>query len=723
MTAHQFYYTHCTYGTSALDRATDVDANVPKGYGVRAGSQTGRELAEACKPFDPWLAYRLPAGTPGDEVVKAAPEQAPRTLLYLPQVGPFEAIGQISHRNFDSSNQRPGSFFAHVVYRERAEGPSWSPLEALRLYAAPGWRTRDAADLPHVLPKLDGWDAIAAGRAPLVDDAALLAFVKDSLSDGSPVVPHRWRQQSAQRRSGLLEDVIAGFLAVGVAPRRASLLGAEPPFAALLFYGVCRLLPPELTEGLSFSTYDSEPTRRRTTLAATLFRDPRTEDLPAEFYASDADYAFNTFTRKRGAVRGDPAYAALAVQALREEGFAGLDGLIARIRARGVRTGVDLNAVAAARRLVPLVLDPEAQTMEPVWRRSAFAARELADEVVAKLTAPDAEAHLTRIAGQAANLRALELLAAAPGEYPDSLLTRLARSLGDDQVGPAVTLPAVPEPAKIETVLAAAERSGRLPEAAQEFWSRGEIADRLTAKLPRPLLERVLAALPAARAPAFLSRTFASTDAAKRELARQALLWRFEAADDAGFCQLLLAEEGPDLVGRLADASPVIDRARAMLNALPDHLESLTKLKLWLAALTRIASRMSADGDRVSAWTDAVELTAAVAHRPDQDETRLVVRLGDRFEQAFGGRPSAARYDALRSLACLVLGNANEISADDWDMLEVFCTKGRVTLGDTFRKPRPKRRQSGKTGWLIAVGVALGLLVAGAVIGLIYWRR
>jgi hypothetical protein len=75
----------------------------------------------------------------------------------------------------------------------------------------------------------------------------------------------------------------------------------EPSVAALLFYGVCRLLPESLTvysdqaAGISFSTYEPFPERPMTNLVATTFFDidNPTNDLPPEVY--QRGFACNTF--------------------------------------------------------------------------------------------------------------------------------------------------------------------------------------------------------------------------------------------------------------------------------------------------------------------------------------------------------------------------------------------------------------------------------------------
>ena len=73
---------------------------------------------------------------------------------------------------------RPGSYFAHVLFRdEQQQKTPWPVLDCLKLWAAPGWVCEDSPAIPFLLRPLQSLDEIRAGQPFAVDDRMLLSFL------------------------------------------------------------------------------------------------------------------------------------------------------------------------------------------------------------------------------------------------------------------------------------------------------------------------------------------------------------------------------------------------------------------------------------------------------------------------------------------------------------------------------------------------------------------
>ena len=72
-TIRQMYCTHCTHGTSALERREGELAQRIFGYTVRAGSQEAGELRKTYRQVEPYIYYYLPRDTPSEEKLRSRP--------------------------------------------------------------------------------------------------------------------------------------------------------------------------------------------------------------------------------------------------------------------------------------------------------------------------------------------------------------------------------------------------------------------------------------------------------------------------------------------------------------------------------------------------------------------------------------------------------------------------------------------------------------------------
>lgn len=133
---HQIYCTHCTHGSSALERREGELAHRMLGYSARAGSVDAAELRRYYRQIDRYTYYYLPRDTPGEEKLRLTAATAPRRLIYLPSIGGLQIVGQVVYRQMDTEG-RPGSYFAHVLFRdEQQQKTPWPVLDCLKLWAA-----------------------------------------------------------------------------------------------------------------------------------------------------------------------------------------------------------------------------------------------------------------------------------------------------------------------------------------------------------------------------------------------------------------------------------------------------------------------------------------------------------------------------------------------------------------------------------------------------------
>ena len=129
----QIYCTHCTHGSSALERRQGELAARMLGYSVRAGSLEGDALRQVYRQVERYVSYHLPHDTPGEQKLQFTAATAPRRLIFIPAAGSWQVIGHVCYRQRDTEG-RPGSYFAHLLCREVGDpGQSWTLLDALRL--------------------------------------------------------------------------------------------------------------------------------------------------------------------------------------------------------------------------------------------------------------------------------------------------------------------------------------------------------------------------------------------------------------------------------------------------------------------------------------------------------------------------------------------------------------------------------------------------------------
>ena len=352
MAVEQIYYTHCTYGTSAIDRRRGELENRARGYSARAGSVPQSQLRTWKEKIARVISYRLPDGYSKDEIRALEPRDAPRQLVFLPKFDESNGTGnrsqllaQVSHRPEDTSH-RAGSYFAHVLLNVSERGGSsrsWTARECLQFWGAPLWIEADSNEIGYELTSFGSTDELRGGGwEPLVSDEVLLRFLVDDTSNApaggdsySLIVPERWRVRPAAQRRCLVDALLRAYFTTMLSSSQSAalLIVAEPEFAALLFFAVARLLPDgPLTEDMDFSTFEPDPQRLRTRLAATVSRNSQEEGGARQAYSADK-IAINTFhAGASGLANNDSelAYPSLVLEKLADEKcWSGADALLA----------------------------------------------------------------------------------------------------------------------------------------------------------------------------------------------------------------------------------------------------------------------------------------------------------------------------------------------------------------------------------------------------------
>ena len=504
-TIHQIYCTHCTRGNSALERREGELAHRMLGYSARSGSLAAQELRRCYRQIERYVYYHLPRDTPGEEKLRLTAASAPRRLVYLPSTSGLQLIGQVCYRQTDTEG-RPGSYFAHVLFRDEKDfsekNPRWSPLDGLKLWGAPGWIEEDSPDHPFLLPPFASLAEMLKDRRPAVDDDVFLSFLRTpaegSFDDPAGVIPPRWRQTDAGRRRELFVDAFRGFLETGDRRRESLLLVVEPSVAALVFYGIVRLLPDDgIREGVSFSTFEPNTDRLATAMAATEFYDSRKTDLRPDAYRSRG-FAINTFLDRRSDSRRPNAqYAVTMVRRLLEDGWEGVDWRLGTLQSVGARRPEDLDALAAVDALASALLDPQSPPAGDDWRRSPMATGYLRQVLGRRLRELDnPTARLESLAGGPAHLLILELIATEP-EIPGTrgAAEHLLKKLPGGKIADLLKVEGISPDAKIDALVRHVTSHGELPPGCDHLWNENARRVGPRAHAGAVLLPRLLARL------------------------------------------------------------------------------------------------------------------------------------------------------------------------------------------------------------------------------------
>lgn len=363
----QVYCTHCTYGSSAIERRQGDMADRVLGYGARASSWDAAELRKNYRDFERLVYYTLPVDAPSEEKMRLDASSAPKRFVYCPTFGRVKLLGQLSYRKTDTTG-RPGSYFGHVLVGD-AKGPAWSVLECLQTWGG-SWADEDQPSFQFELSKVAAIRDLATSGRPAIDDGVLISFLTTpahgNFDDPHQVITDRWRGTSVEERFELIAETLRGYLQLGANRRDSVVLVIEPSMAALVFYGVASLLPPgKIRDEISFSTFESNVDRLLVVLAATWFHKPET-DLRPEAYRR-AGYVHHTVLNKKStAQRPAGAYVPLVTGLLQTRGLAAVKELLADFAAAKPENSDNLESLAQAHAKATAAFEPGSPAL--TWR-------------------------------------------------------------------------------------------------------------------------------------------------------------------------------------------------------------------------------------------------------------------------------------------------------------------------------------------------------------------
>jgi hypothetical protein len=418
------------------------------------------------------------------------------------------------------------------------------------------------------------------------------------------------------------------------------LLVAEPELAALVFYGLLRLLPEgPPRDGVSFSTFEPNPDAICTTLAATVFHDPAANLSPPEALRVHAA-VLNTFAAAAtAAARSDksppaavapPAgrpYARAIVTRLVQKDWPSVEIMLNDIRVCGAADAEALQQTATADRLLRTILEPEPSgaaaqpaPAPPVgegsyaWRRAPLMARYMRQVLCRKLATADPAVMLRSLSGSVSHGTLLELLAADAGEHPEArkAIEFLLRTLPGELLAQVLRLDSIGGDDKLAAIARELSARGTLPADCAWLWDHWAGGAGPASAAAAPRLVDVLARLEAtplatfsrAVPPAHLAMFFG---ALKDAFGGQQPFWNRLTAvvatlEPAAVLQLY-SKLGPAMFAGYPAAEPALGgKLRRLLDGLHDQTAAFSgQLDLLLAGQDLLPE--AADRQRALAWS------------------------------------------------------------------------------------------------------------------------
>jgi len=752
---HQLYFTHCTYGTSALERRHGEAAAEVAGYDVRASSLRGEELRKKYRQIQPFLIYGLPQFTPGEEKSRLDAATAPRRLFYYPSINGLRIVGQFCYRQTDASPQRrPDSKFGHVLFSDPG-GEPWSVLTCLGLWEAP-WVDADSPAHPFDLPQLSGPGDLLDRTAPAIDDWVLRSFLTTpqggTFLDPRDVIPARWKNKPPAQRVELLTSILQAYLNVACEERREGvLLVAEPGLAALLFYGVARLLPPgNIREEISFSTYEPKIDRLNVALAATTLHDPERNDLRPEVYEGPG-FVCNTFlgkTSKRALAAR--AYPRLVFDALLNKGWDEVDLLLGQFQTANPKRPDDLEQLTKTQALVPLILQPHAPLPDMSWRQSEVASAYLAAAVRQQLAdGPGSLPRLKELVNSDKHLLLLELLAGEKGTDDDQFAVNyLVRNLPDTLLPLVLTSRRIGRRYKAGALADYVNRTQRFPEGCDALWQEANSASGSSTTVGQAILPAVLMGIQESvypnllrglfSTPHFLPFAVALVQASRRDPAKMGLIaWVIEQIDDERLCALLSRCRQEVDANYPWQETPLGDRLARLLNGLPQNPEFFEeRLDVVSAWAENFFDQEQVD--KLTAWQDVHRSLRAL--RAADGSKRAGSGKSGTFSAPKTGDPGAAaktmadgiwkamdadhypddergtrKQQCLRELGQMIVQRRDFLPMQVWIAIgDYFRDKRRIGTHAKFRVAAAKKKEQGGGWWFWGILLVVVGAVAGA---------
>lgn len=464
-------------------------------------------------------------------------KQAQAKLVFLPQLGGLQWIGCVHPGD-------SGGCFAHVLLRalpaaiipdkaapaagETAKGDEgspgedgydrfeeeqepaeqkpataaaasqevWSALDALRLWNADGWTRQTPSEMPATLPAMASLQEVFSS-APAIDDAAVERFLTEpgdveAFEDLGTIVPQRWQTMPSELRVAWFNQVLSAYLQCKGEPGKRVVVVAEPSIAALLFYGVARLLPPgPIRNQISFSTLEACPGRSVCNLVG-FWSDGAA--LPPDVHASGI--VIDT--------RGEPGqnspvaqYAAGMVARLCERGWRAVDRTLDTLVAAGVSQASELEPLADVDQAVTSLMTRGAFPASPPWTDWPLAMNFLKQELSQRLASLPPEEALGAILGGPAHLTVIDLLTSPKIAHSRKAVVHLLQQLPPEKTLGLLRLTGVSDDDKIIVLARYIHSNGDLPPGCEFLWEDWVAASEGQTRTGAVLMAKIVAKLPA----------------------------------------------------------------------------------------------------------------------------------------------------------------------------------------------------------------------------------
>lgn len=473
----QLLLTHCTYGTSALERKKGEMARHPLGYSVRSASLEGERLREVFRRLERYVYYYHPVDLTTEERGMLTAQTAPCRWVYLPETECGPVLLNVRYRPQDTAG-RVGSYFAHALVGEKKDEEDLETI--LALWQASGWIGEDGDFLDYELPALPRLAEMLEGQEPALQERVFLSFLqmeKDGdFWDPHGVIPQRWRKMSVECRREIFRKVLHGFLKVRDDRDGNLLLLAEPSMAALLFYGISLFVPRGVTRGVSVSTYEPQPQRWLAKLSATYLEHPGEGNWEESLYHGQG-WVLNTWNgRCSEAEETREGYVGEIWEEFYTNGLPAVRRFCRNLESVGVCTAVDLNAMTKVGDIFSRIFSSrEGETLPWSLEELPIAGSEMAMTYLKRRTREQvgmlSRETLMELVGTPGHSLILELLGTG-GEKPEVQqgVQLLTANLQEGQLATWLRRTPVSEEAKIKVLERWIRRHGKLPDDCAFVW-------------------------------------------------------------------------------------------------------------------------------------------------------------------------------------------------------------------------------------------------------------
>lgn len=692
MTIHQVYCTHCTHGSSALERGQGELASRMLGYSVRAGSLEGDPMRKFYKRLEDTLYYHLPRDVRGEEKLHLSAQTAPRRFFFVPATDGLQVLGLVCYRATDCEG-RPESYFAHLLFEEvNDQTPRWSALDCLKLWDAPGWMTEDSPSFSYVLPTLESLDEMLAGQEPVLSDRMVLSFLRTEanspLHDPSNLLPRRWHTMDPQQRTSLLTDVLAAAVASGGPQKESLWLAAEPSAAAFFFYSIARLVPAPVRQTLGFSTFETDVQRAKAPMMATWFAQPDAHGTQPEALQGHA-HGVNTLLPSNPQQRSSKAqFAPAVIQRMVQRGWEETDRFLANMEAVGANRPEHLDILATVDRMAAALIQRGAVPADS-WRTSKMVSdyfRQTVARGLAHITNPTG---LRPLLGTTAHLLLIELLAGRATGGSKLAVDYLFENMPPEKFAEMFKIAGVETESKTRVLSGYLAEKGDLPPGCDSLWDEWAPAKKWTRKalaqvvceMPGEGILKFFTKLPEKRIPQFL---LGLGELCKlKAVSLDVLKPLVETADDTVFLRIH-QNYGAGFFFEYPSEDPTLGlRLQNILLTLPDHI---AEVKERVQLLIDASEVLPTEDDRADAdaWAICLRSVSEVGRFQDVESTmnrqqRMTLLMSACREMSRGLDQGMTRYaygendpivrkqEVLAQLGDLLLGGKRLLPPGPWE--------------------------------------------------------